>query len=235
MTKRAKPTDTAIETPSDAIGFLAETITQVGLRIDPERGFLKSDGSSALASIKDKDAQFAQAKLQKAHDILAEIDVDIWEACMDMNIREAALRHCRKRAHPIQTAQFIGALTEQRDALEIGQIRGGLAQEPEQRRKERRAQYILNKVMELQMMHEDLQEKGAETVGGNFSVFFIAQNLFPVWVHKMASQACLELNGAVMGETEMTPDEITPSEMRRIASDAIMEMGWDYDDEEPNW
>lgn len=65
MTKRAKPTDTAIETPSDAIGFLAETITQVGLRIDPERGFLKSDGSSAFASIKNKDAQFAQAKLQK--------------------------------------------------------------------------------------------------------------------------------------------------------------------------
>lgn len=109
---------------------------------------------------------------------------------MDMNIREAALRHCRKRAHPIQTAQFIGALTEQRDALEIGQIRGGLAQEPEQRRKERRAQYILNKVMELQMMHEDLQEKGLKQSAETLACFSLRKTCsqfgFMKWLRRLA-------------------------------------------------
>ena len=223
-----------VKTPSDALGFFASLAQDDGLFLDTDKGFLKADNTSAFAKLTDKAAQNAQTALVEAVDMLAKENVDAWEVCTWLAMREATLRHCRKKTHSLMTVEFIEALSNQGDSYTANQCRIPLDEETAQLRTERRATFVMDSLQTLQGMNEALAQREVEEVQG-YNVFVIAADLFPPLVHRLAEWACAHLRGTSGGKHHSSLEDLTSEKVRQLAADAIMENDLDYDDETPTW
>ncbi len=223
-----------IKNPSDALGFLASVAQDDGLFLDTDKGFLKADNTSAFAKLTDNGAQNAQKALDEAVEMLADMDVDAWEVCTWLAMREATLRHCRKKTHSLMTVEFIEALSNQGDSYTANQMRIPLNEETAQMRTERRATFVMDSLQKLQGMNEALAQREVEEVQG-YNVFLIAADLFPPTIHRLAEWACAQLRGTSGGSHHSALEDLTSEKVRQLAADAIMENDLEYDDETPTW
>lgn len=223
-----------IKNPSDALGFFASIAQEDGLFLDTDKGFLKADNTSAFAKLTDNGAQRAQIVLVEAVDLLAEMDVDAWEICTWLAMREATLRHCRKKTHSLHTPQFIEALSNQGDSYNANQLQIPLNEESAQRRTERRATFVMDSVQKLQRMNDALAQREVEEVQG-YNVFLVAADLYPPVIQRLLDWACAQLQGTTGGQHHASLEELTSEKVRQLAADAIIENDLDYDDETPSW
>lgn len=236
-----------LECISDAVNFLYGTFYDAHCNLNPELGFLKADNTSAFSHLSDNLAQIAQQRLVEAEDFCKQMNIDIWELCMEFSIVSSTIAHCNalfKEGHGLQSDEFMQYLHSVHGAKDAHMIANvctyPLDEESEEWRRKRRATFIVTTIQHLHRHHPFVAQNLPDTWspdGGAHQAVILCHDLMPIGYDRHLDTAMRDMDGKESGTfaLNLNPDANNAQNVQDVVDRVNDEFGINIDPNDPDY